>query len=1150
MLSISTRSIQALEILFNSTKGEQWQWANEAINGPKWTFTSPQADPCNDQNRVWQGITCSSVPSICQLESCEIVSLILNAYNLEGTLPSQFFVQLSTLRIFKLSASVGLVGSLPSEIASLSRLSAISLADNQLTGGIPSEICSLSQLTVLNLYNNLLTGAIPSEISSLNQLDVLSFDNNELTGVIPTQIGSLSRLGGLYLDNNQLTGAIPSEMGSLSRLSVLYLDNNQLTGAIPSEIGFLTRLTVLSLHNNQLTGGIPSEICSLSGLDDLNLYNNQLTGAIPTEIGSLSQLSVLSLDINQLTGVIPTQIASLSRLDGLYLRNNQLTGGLPSEIGSLLQLRILSLYNNQLTGSMPPEIGSLPRLSVLSLYNNQLSGTIPSEISSLSQLSVFHLYSNQLTGSIPSEMGSLSKLDGLYIYNNHLTGALPTTIGSLTQLSSISLSNNQLTGAIPSEIGSLSRLSVISLHTNYLTAVIPSEIGSISQLGFLSLHTNQLTGAIPAQIGWLFRLGVLYLDNNQLTGAIPSEIGFLTRLTVLSLHNNQLTGGIPLLISNLFSLVNFHVHRNRLNGPITFQLTSFPRLQQLFLHHNSFTGPLDDLFSSSNHSFSSSGLLNLDVSDNLFSGSIPSTLFLASQLQSISLSLNCFEHELPQAICVATGANVISMDGLGSAEGCHSVVTLPFTSVSLVRSIDGKIPDCVWSMSNLKMLNLAGNGLRGRIGSTSSMSSLLSLALSHNHLSGEIPLWLAEKNMLHLDLSHNKLTGDADSFKHQDNFNNSFLSLKLVNQSLSKSLTLSVNRLSGDLPSSFGRYADLDILSGNLFGCSHLPKNDDNSDSLSCGSEQYDQSMSLMQGVFGIAFCLIAMYHLLCLLEQSFRSRDRKTKDNRQLVKRVDYVTLLRYVRYYQSSILQSESKEEMNPFPPNPHPFQSTVSFGSLLFQLMWSMCLLTALCLLLSLPIYVLKQFDVKSTAEAQYVTHTHMYNWLWTMAFVSGTTPAIILLVTSFVCLLYFNAVMNLLGKKDERVPSSTTSAFPSALPKPLTDDRGRFVRITAVWVVFALNIIVVGTVNGLYIWSTLLDLAREVQVWIQLAFALFSFLWSAALRIGLPSRIKESRYGIWLFICLNAINSVMIPCAVTALSTPSCYQVSLWVIHHLS
>jgi hypothetical protein len=404
--------------------------------------------------------------------------------------------------------------------------------------------------------------------------------------------------------------------------------------------------------------------------------------------------------------------------------------------------------------------------------------------------------------------------------------------------------------------------------------------------------------------------------------------------------------------------------------------------------------------------------------------------------------------------------------------------------------------------------------------------------LSHNYLSGEIPLWLQKKYMLRLDLSHNKLTGDLDGFKHQDDLDNSSVYFEYVNQSLNKNLTLSVNRLSGDLPSAFGEYADLDILRGNLFGCDEIPKNDENSDSLSCGSDQYNQSMTLMGGVLAMMASLVTVYHLFRLFS-TFRIDNGKTKGEQSLMldkSSAHRGTFLHYARYYQLDLFHRIYARH-------------SVLFGSLLSQLLWSVFVLTTLSLLLSLPVYVLKQLDVESGSEGgetQYVTHTHMYNWLWTMAFVSGITPAIILMATSFVCLSYFNVVMNRLGGSEE--PSPVPSALFLSSPKPVKDSHHHS-SILTVWIVFLLNIVVVATVNGLYIWSTLLDLVSDVRVWIQLSFALFSSLWSLVLRIGLPSRIKESRYGVWLFICLNAMNTVMIPCVVTALSTPSCYQVSL-------
>jgi hypothetical protein len=261
---------------------------------------------------------------------------------------------------------------------------------------------------------------------------------------------------------------------------------------------------------------------------------------------------------------------------------------------------------------------------------------------------------------------------------------------------------------------------------------------------------------------------------------------------------------------------------------------------------------------------------------------------------------------------------------------------------------------------------------------------------------------------------------------------------------------------------------------------------------------------------------------------------------------------LLRDARYYQAQRFQSKFlvqqstrkiKQQVSPH-PHPHPLQSIISFGSLLSHLIWSVCMLSVLCFLLTLPVYVLKQVDVESASEGgetQYVTHTHMYNWLWTMAFVSGTIPAIILLVASFVCLSYFNAMMNRLSH-EEPSPSPVDSPLPVP-SSSLSSDQARSWKLP-VWGVFLFNIVIVGTVNGLYIWSTLLDLASDIRVGIQLSFALFSSLWSVVLQIALPSRIKRSKYGVWLFICLNVMNNVMIPCLVTALSTPSCYQVSYY------
>ena len=68
-----------------------------------------------------------------------------------------------------------------------------------------------------------LSGTIPSELGNLSSLSRLRLNQNELTGTIPPELNSLANLGTLNLSHNRLTGEIPSEFGDLVNLGVLYL---------------------------------------------------------------------------------------------------------------------------------------------------------------------------------------------------------------------------------------------------------------------------------------------------------------------------------------------------------------------------------------------------------------------------------------------------------------------------------------------------------------------------------------------------------------------------------------------------------------------------------------------------------------------------------------------------------------------------------------------------------------------------------------------------------------------------------------------------------------------------------------------------------------------------------------------------------------
>ena len=118
---------------------------------------------------------------------------------------------------------------------------------NNLIGSLPVNIASLSELEELHLANNKIAGEIPFKLTLLANLKELSLRSNELTGAILPLIGDLTNLEVLDLARNQLTGSIPIEIGSLINLDGLDLSRNQLDGIIPSQIGALTKLRFLDL---------------------------------------------------------------------------------------------------------------------------------------------------------------------------------------------------------------------------------------------------------------------------------------------------------------------------------------------------------------------------------------------------------------------------------------------------------------------------------------------------------------------------------------------------------------------------------------------------------------------------------------------------------------------------------------------------------------------------------------------------------------------------------------------------------------------------------------------------------------------------------------------------------------------------------------
>ncbi|MDY6991978.1 MAG: hypothetical protein SVR94_05145 [Pseudomonadota bacterium] len=130
-------------------------------------------------------------------------------------------------------------------------VTALELAENNLSGTVPAAIGDLIELTTLNLAQNTLQSNLPAEFCQLIQLTQLTLNDNQLNGSIPTCIGGgFLNLQQLNLANNQLSGTIPQALSNLNSLQQLYLGNNELTGPLTEAFTNLAQLTHLTLNSN------------------------------------------------------------------------------------------------------------------------------------------------------------------------------------------------------------------------------------------------------------------------------------------------------------------------------------------------------------------------------------------------------------------------------------------------------------------------------------------------------------------------------------------------------------------------------------------------------------------------------------------------------------------------------------------------------------------------------------------------------------------------------------------------------------------------------------------------------------------------------------------------------------------------------------
>uniref|UniRef100_A0A1J3JUY3 LRR receptor-like serine/threonine-protein kinase GSO1 n=1 Tax=Noccaea caerulescens TaxID=107243 RepID=A0A1J3JUY3_NOCCA len=499
-------------------------------------------------------------------------------------------------------------------------------------------------------------------------------------------------------------------------------------------------------------------------LQELDLQGNNFTDL--DSLGSVfpSSLQVLNLRDNQLSWNHEgySKFCGLINLQELDLSNNALTS-MPNCLGNLSRLRTLELSNNQLDGNLSAFVSGLPpELEYLSLLGNNFNGSfLFNSLVNQTRLKIFKLSSK--VGTIQAQAESpwvpLFQLKKLELHNLILGSTIPGFLVHQHDLFYVDLSYNKLTGKFPRWlVQNNTRLQYILLNNNLLTELqLPRRVHH--GLQYLDISSNMIYGSIQEDVGIVFpKLVFMNFSSNQFHGTIPSSMGEMKSLETLDMSSNGLSGQLPKTFwSGCYSLVSLKLSNNQFQGKIFPEHANLTSLFELLLDGNNFTGCIGE------------GLLNskelkmLDLSDNSFSGMVPLWMGSSSSLWYLYVSGNQLKGPFPHQLLQSLQLEVMDISHNSFSGSIPSNVN--FSSLGQLQLQNngfwGSIPDTLFTVEGLLLVDLRNNNFSGKIPNTIGESSSLSvLLLGNNSLQSHIPEKICQLSKIGiLDLSHNMFNG-------------------------------------------------------------------------------------------------------------------------------------------------------------------------------------------------------------------------------------------------------------------------------------------------------------------------------------------------------------------------------------------------------
>ncbi|TKW37962.1 hypothetical protein SEVIR_1G083600v4 [Setaria viridis] len=236
-------------------------------------------------------------------------------------------------------------------------------------------------------------------------------------------------------------------------------------------------------------------------------------------------------------------------------------------------------------------------------------------------------------------------------------------------------------------------------------------------------------------------------------------------VTDVFLASRSLQGFISPFLGNLTGLLRLNLSYNLLSGSLPLELVSSSSIIVLDVSFNQLNGGLQELPSSTPRR----PLKVLNISSNLFLGQFPSSTWEAMKsLVVLNVSNNSFTGQIPTTFCVSSQSfvvlelsyNQISGSIPAGLSNCSNLTSLSVGH----NNLNGTFPGDLLNIALLEHLSFPNNQLEGSLGNISKLKNLVTLNLERNRFSGDIPDSIGElKRLEQIHLGNNNMSGELPS---------------------------------------------------------------------------------------------------------------------------------------------------------------------------------------------------------------------------------------------------------------------------------------------------------------------------------------------------------------------------------------------------